>query len=155
MSISLTSPVTGGLQTGFTTPTYTLTPDTPSDTNGKQWAVTALGGTQAGVTSHSASSPFTFAYYKPKLYRLLGKPNPTTGLISNVPKNIHRLNVLKGVLVAAGQPTQVAYAKAEIGIPAGSETYDAANLRAMVSMLVGSVNQLSAELGNTIILNII
>lgn len=155
MTISLTTPVTGGAQTGFTAPTYTLTPDTASDVNGKQWAVTALGGTQAGVTAHAASSPFTWAYYKPKVYRLLGKPNPMTGLISNVPKNIHRFNTNKGVSIAAGQPVQVAYIKTEIGVPAGSESYDAPNLRAMVSMHVGSVTQISSGAGDTLVTNII
>jgi len=59
MTWSPTTPVTGGAQTGFTAPTYTLSVDTAPDINGKQHAVTALGGTQAGVTSHSVSNPFT------------------------------------------------------------------------------------------------
>lgn len=51
MTIALSSPVTGGAQTGFTSPTYTLTADTPpAGSGGKQYAATALGGTQAGVT---------------------------------------------------------------------------------------------------------
>lgn len=152
--ITLNSPVTGGTQTGFTAPTYTVTPDNASDVNGKQWAVTALGGTQALVRAHTATDPFTFTYWKPKFYRLLGKANPTTGLISNVPKNIHRINVFKGVQVAAGQPVQIAYVKAEVGIPAGSESYDAANLRAMCSLFTGGLWQIASGAGDTWITNI-
>jgi hypothetical protein len=49
MSISVTSPITGGAQTGLTSPTYTVVTDTaPPGNPGKQVAVTALGGTQAG-----------------------------------------------------------------------------------------------------------
>ncbi len=155
MTISLSSPVTGGAQTGFTSPTYTLTTDVASDVNGKQWAVTALGGTQVGVTSHAASSPFTWAYYKPKFYRVLGKPNPITGLISNVAKNVHRFNTSKGVMVAAGQPVQTLDIKTEIRVPAGSESYDAANVRGAVSLHVGAVTQISAGWGDTLVTNII
>jgi len=71
MSFNLTSPVTGASQTGFTAPTYTLTVDTAPDVNAKQWAVTALGGTQAGVSSHSVASPFTVTMFRPKVLRLL------------------------------------------------------------------------------------
>lgn len=59
MSFTLTSPITGAAQTGFTSPTYTLTSDLAPDNNGKQVAVTALGGTQVGVTTHSVAAPFT------------------------------------------------------------------------------------------------
>ena len=60
MAISLTSPITGAAVTGLTSPTYTVAVDTPPNTWSKQWAVTALGGTQTGVdTSSSASRPFT------------------------------------------------------------------------------------------------
>lgn len=155
MTIALSTPVTGGAQTGLTSPTYTLTTDTATDVNGKQWAVTALGGTQTGVTSHAASSPFTFAYYKPKLYRLLGKPNPTTGLIANVPKNVHRFHASKGVSVAVGQPIQLMDIKTEARIPSGAESYDPANVRACVSLYVGGVTQISSGWGDTLITNII
>jgi len=52
MSISLTN-VTGGAQTGFTTPGYTVAADNPPDaTTGKQWNVSAVPGTQTGARVH-------------------------------------------------------------------------------------------------------
>jgi len=42
MTFALSSPVTGAAQTGLTSPTYTVTADTPPDANAKQYAVTAL-----------------------------------------------------------------------------------------------------------------
>ena len=102
MSFALTSPITGLAQTGFTAPTYTIVTDIAPDVSGKQVAVTALGGTQAGVTAHSMASPFTITFFRPKVFRFLGKPNPTTGLIKDVPRNTFKLITRKGVLPLAG-----------------------------------------------------
>lgn len=56
MTISLTTPVTGAAQTGLTSPTYTHVVDTPPNAYTKQYAVTALGGTQTGVDVHGRRS---------------------------------------------------------------------------------------------------
>jgi hypothetical protein len=151
MSFSLTSPVTGGAQTGFTTPTYTLVTDNFPDVNGKQVAVSALGGTQAGVTVHSVSSPFTIAAVRPKAYKVLGKTNPTTGLLPSVPTNQFKVITRKGVVPLAGQPFATARITTLVEIPAGSDTADAANLRAMFSAHIGALNQQSAGLGDTVV----
>jgi hypothetical protein len=153
MAISLGN-ITGGAQTGFTTPGYTVTADVASDTNGKQWAITAITGTQAGVTSHSPQSPFTWSYWRPKVAKLL----PAIGLnaqYSNVPLNKHVMITRKGVTIAANQPPRVAQARIELEIPAGAESYDAANVRALISATVGALNQLSAGIGDTTTSNIL
>lgn len=151
MSVNLTSPLTGGAQTGFTTPTYTHQVDVAPDVNGKQVAITALGGTQAGVTVHSQSSPFTANYVRPKAFKALGKPNPVTGLLPSVPHNKHVLIVRKGVLPLAGQPYAVMTIRCEMDIPAGADTADPANIRACISVLVGYLNQQSAGVGDTLV----
>ncbi len=150
--ITLPSPtITGGAQTNFTSPTYTTSPDAAVDTNQKQVAITGLGGTQVGVTSHSVSSPFLVSATRPKQFAVLGKPNPVTGLIANVPMNKYRVRTLKGVIPLAGQPNQVASISTELSIPAGSDTADAANLRAMISAHIGTLTAISAGLGDTIV----
>jgi len=151
MTIALSTPVTGGAQTGFTAPTYTISADIAADLNGKQWAVTALGGTQTGVTTHSQSSPFTWSYYRAKFFKVLGKANPITGIINNVPKNTHKIFTRKGVTPAVNQPVQIATIASEINIPAGADVYDQANLRAMLSLHIGALNQLSAAMGDTVV----
>jgi hypothetical protein len=98
MTISVSSPITGTAQTGFTSPTYTVAADTAPDVNAKQWAVTGLGGTQTGVTVHSIASPFTLTYWRPKIMRILRIPNPTTGILSDVPNNVHSVLTRKGVV---------------------------------------------------------
>lgn len=151
MSWLLTSPITGGAQTGFTSPTYTHVSDIAPEINGRQVAVSALGGTQTGVTAHSVSSPFTITYVKPKNNKVLGKPNPVTGLLPSVPMNTHKVIIRKGVLPLAGQPYSTLRMVCTFDIPAGSDTADPANIRAAFSALVGAINQQSAGLGDTAI----
>jgi hypothetical protein len=155
MTITVTTPVTGGAQTGFTSPTYTLTADIAPDNNGKQNAVTALGGTQTGVTTHSVASPFTVTAIRPKVFRALGKPNPVTGLVKDVPRNVYKVLVRKGVTPLANQPFTTMLATAIIEVPAGADTYDAPNVRAAISMLVGALSQQSAGVGDTAVSGII
>lgn len=151
MSWSLTSPITGGAQTGFTTPTYTHVADVAPDVNGKQVAVSALGGTQAGVTVHSVASPFTVTIVRPKVFKTLGPVVPNTGLVARVPKNSWKIIVRKGVTPLAGQPASLMIIKIDIDVPAGSDTADAANIRAAISAAVGALNQQSAGLGDTLV----
>lgn len=156
MSLTITSPVTGGAQTGLTTPTYTLATDTAPSNSGKQYAVSAIGGTQAGVdTTSSPSRPFTITGSRPTVLRQAPAVNQVTGLIGNVPNNVYKVGVRKGVTVLAGQTPRVAQAWLEISIPAGADTADAPNVRAMLSLLIGSLNQISASLGDTTVTGVI
>jgi hypothetical protein len=155
MSFALTSPITGQAQTGFTAPTYTHVTDSAPDISGKQVAVTALGGTQTGVTTHSMSSPFTLTFFRPKVFRFLGKPNPTTGLIKDIPRNTFKLITRKGVLPLAGQPFQNLQITTTIDLPAGSDTADAPNVRAALSAHFGALVQQSAGVGDTAVSGVV
>lgn len=152
MSIAWTTPITGSAQTGLTSPTYTTTADTaPAGNPGKQVAVTALGGTQTGVTVHSVASPFTLNFTRPANLRVLGNPNPVTGVVTNVPNNTYKLITRKGVLPLAGQPYRVAIITTTADIPAGADLADAANIRAASSAHIGGLNQQSPGFGDLMI----
>lgn len=151
MTWSLTSPVTGGAQTGFTSPTYTLTTDVAPDVNGKQSAVTALGGTQTGVRTHAVSDPFTVTFVRPKSPKALPSANPVTGKYASIPRNTYGVIVRKGVNVAANVAPEVAIARVYIDVPAGSDSYDAANIRALMSLLAGVLSQQSSGAGDTLV----
>jgi hypothetical protein len=155
MSWSLTSPITGAAQTGLTSPTYTHVADTAPDITGKQVAVTALGGTQTGVTTHTIASPFTITVFRPKAFRSLGKPNPVTGVIKDVPRNTFKVITRKGVTPLSGQPFQNLQITTSIEVPAGSDTADAANVRAALSAHLGALSQQSAGLGDTCIAGVL
>lgn len=148
MSFSPSSPLTGASQADLTSPTYTLTSDTfPGGTNGEQYAVTALGGTQTGVTTHTVSSPFTIAMVRPKTLKGLGMPN-AAGNYPNVPVNVYKLITRKGVTPAADQPERVATVITEIRVPAGSELYDHPEVQAMLSAHIGCLDDQSSGIGD-------
>jgi hypothetical protein len=151
MTWSLTTPVTGGAQTGFTAPTYTVALDKAPDVNGTQYAVTALGGTQAGVTTHSMSSPFFVSFWRPKTFKSVGKTNPVTGLLPSVAYNVFKQVVQKGMIPLAGQPVKPSSISTVFSVLAGADTADAANVRAMVSFDVGVRSQTSSGLGDTLV----
>nr|UJQ85170.1 MAG: hypothetical protein 2 [Leviviridae sp.] len=149
MSTTIPASITGAAQTGFTSPTYTTVVDTQPDFNAKQSYVSAAGGTQTGVTIHSVSSPFTLAFWKPKIMKMLGVPNPTTGVISSVPRNTYKCITRKGVTPAANQVAEVMVIRTEIDVPAGADTFDIANVRAALSAHIGLLSNQSAGLGDT------
>jgi hypothetical protein len=152
MSISVTSPITGSAQTGLTAPTYTVTPDTaPPGNPGKQVAVTALGGTQTGVTTHSVAAPFTINFTRPATLRVLGVPNPVTGVIAIIPVNTYKCITRKGVLPLAGQAWAVMVGQTYFDVPAGADLTDAPNIRAGLSAHIGALNQQSAGFGDLFI----
>lgn len=155
MAVTFTSPITGLAQTGLTSPTYTHVSDVAPDTNGRQVAVTALGGTQTGVTTHSSASPFTINVVRPKVFKFLGKAHPVTGVIANVPKNVFKLITRKGVIPLAGQPYQTMITSTVIEVPAGADTADAANVRACLSAHFGALSQQSAGFGDTSVTGIL
>lgn len=149
MTISLSTPITGLAQTGFTTPTYTITADTPPNANAKQWAVTALGGTQTGVIAHSVSAPFTVTFFRPQNPQVLAPIDPVTGVLRKVPTNIYKMVVRKGAVPLAGQAYKTAILRCEMEVPAGTDTADSANIRAMLSAGFGALSQISSGIGDT------
>jgi hypothetical protein len=155
MTWNPSSPVTGGAQTGFTSPTYTLTTDTAPDVNGKQHAVTAIGGTQTGVRSHSVSDPFTVTFIRPKNPRALQSANPVTGRYGAIPRNSYGLVVRKGVNYAANQAPEMAILRIQIEVPAGSDSYDPANIRAMLSLASGALFEQASGAGDTLVSGIL
>lgn len=148
MSISLSSPVTGSAQTGLTSPTYTLVAGNAPDANGKMYVVSALGGTQTGVTVHTNSSPFSFTFWIPKFIRAVGKLN-SLGFIVNNPVNVYKAITRKGVLPAANERAQPCIITTSISVPAGADTYDSVSVNAALSLHIGSLSQLSAGIGDT------
>lgn len=157
MSFDLTSPVTGSAQTGLTSPTYTIVTDSaPPGMAGKQYAVSAIGGTQTGVdTTSSPSRPFTVTLERQAVLRQLGAVDPVTGQLRSVPKNVYKIRVRKGVTPLTGQQAALLLATLAIEVPAGSDSADPANIRAALSLLIGSLDQISASIGDTLVTGVI
>lgn len=150
MTLATSSPVTGAAQTGLTSPTYTLAADIAPAANGKQYAVTALGGTQTGVTIHSVSVPFTLTWWRQLILKTLPSANPITGVIKNIPMNTTKFVVRKGLIPAVNQNPVIGTVTCIVNVPAGAETYDSANMRALLSLAIGALSQNSAGIGDTV-----
>jgi len=118
------------------------------DSNVKQVAVTALGGTQTGADVHSVARPFTVAFWWPKVLRVLPALNGS-GQLPSVPMNTYKVITRKGVTPLAGQPSRTMLVTTTIDVPAGSDTADAANVRAALSAHLGALTQQSAGIGDT------
>jgi len=155
MSFNPTSPVTGAAITGFTSPTYTLTVDQAPGPNGKQYAVTALGGTQANVDAHSVSKPFTLTFFKPLSLKTLPAANPVTGILKSIPVNSYKLVSRKGAVPSINQVAQVARITTTIDVPAGTDTYEPEELKALLSAHFGVLSQQSSGIADAITTGII
>jgi len=125
--------------------------DVAPSINGKQYAVTVLGGTQTNVRVHAISDPFTITYERPAQPKALPSANPVTGRYGTIPKNRHVFRVRKGVYFAANQAPEVALFELTMNIPAGSDAYDSVKIRAAPSALIGSASQLSSGMGDTLV----
>jgi len=151
MTLTVTTPVTGAAQTGFTTPTYTLLTDVAPVVYGRQYAVSAVGGTQTGVRVHAVSDPFTATLQRAAVLKPLPAPNPVTLRYGSIPKNTTLINIRKGVNCAANQPPETMTCRLYIDTPAGADSFDAPNCRAALSLLIGVLSQISSGLGDTVV----
>lgn len=151
MSFNPSSPITGAAIAAFTAPTYTLVSDTAPNINGKQYAVTALGGTQPNVDVNSVSKPFTLTFFRPPQLRVLPQANPVTGVIKNVPVNSYKLITRKGALPSANQAAAVARITTTIDVPAGTDTFEPEDIKAMISAHFGALWAQSSGIGDTVV----
>jgi hypothetical protein len=149
MTISVSSPVTGGAQTGLTSPTYSTVVDQAPDVNAKQWYVSALGGTQTNVRIHTASDPFTLSWWRDKSTKVLSQLS-AAGQYLNVPKNRQKFITRKGVRVGANQPSELMLIRTEIELPANAEVFDMPNVAAALSAHFGAIAQQSAGWGDSV-----
>lgn len=154
MTWSPDSSTTGGAQTGFTSPIFTLVDDTAPTVNGKQKAVSAIGGSGFTASANSISKPFTATFYKPVSPRSIPAINPLSGARGSIPNNQYKLVVRKGGLAAADVPV-TAVARLTIDIPAGMDSYNPDEVRAMISFLVGVLSEESADLGDTVVTGVL
>lgn len=155
MSFAPSTPVTGATVAGLTSPTYTIVTDVAPSINGKQYAVSALGGTQTNVDVNTVSKPFTISFFRPVSLKVLPQANPVTGIVKNVPMNTYKLITRKGVQPAVNQSTMVARITTTIEVPAGSDTYEPEDIRALISSHFGTGWAQASGIADTVISGVI
>jgi|SwirhirootsSR3_FD_contig_111_895909_length_2970_multi_4_in_0_out_0_2 hypothetical protein len=146
--------ITGSAQTNLSSPVYTWVADLPPDAASKQWAVSALAGTQTGVRVHTAGDPFTLAIRRGR-YNSLPAKNPVNGSYPNVPMNRIEILSRKGVYIDSANTVRVANLRLIAELPAGCEQFDAPNIRALCSNLFGVIAEESSDLGDTYVSGLI
>lgn len=149
--MALASPLTGATMTGYlTSPTYTVAADLAPAPNGKQYAVTALGGTQTSVDISSVAKPFTVTMFKPALLKQLPVVNPVTGVLPAVGRNVFKVITRKGVLPLAGQSPVVLLIESSISVPVGAGDADPNSVAAALSLHIGALWEQSNEIMDTV-----
>lgn len=149
MSFAPTSPVTGAAVAGFTAPTYTLSSDTAPNANSKQYAISALGGTQANVDVNAVSKPFTLTMFRPPQLKALPQANVTTGVIKDLPVNSYKILTRKGAVPAANQVPAAIRIYTVVEVPAGVDSYEPEELKAAWSCHVGALSGNSSAICDT------
>jgi hypothetical protein len=122
--------------------------------NGKQRAVTAIGGSGFTASANTISKPFTSTFYKPTTPKALPPANPNTGLRGAIPNNQYKLIIRKGGLAAADVPVTL-IVRLTIDVPAGMDSYNPDEVRAAMSYLVGLLSEESADLGDTVVTGVL
>lgn len=150
MAFNPTSPVTGGAQTGFTNPGYTIGVANAPAVNAKAYDVLTLTGTQPGATAASVSSPFNVVIYKPRQYASAGVVDGN-GILRGVGYNDYALNITKGMLPLAGQQPLLGRAWCKFRVPGGADLASPGEIKAMISFLSGLLTQQPAGIGDMLI----
>jgi large exoprotein involved in heme utilization and adhesion len=102
-----------------------------SDNRSKVWYVSAIGGTQVGVVTHSLDNPKQVILKKPARFLNASGFNTASGKFNNVPRNTSKVITRSSAHISASQ-TEVFPITTEFNIPAGSMAYDAANVEAAI-----------------------
>lgn len=118
--------------------------------NGKQYAVTAVGGTGNTPRVHGSGDPFTATYFKVASYKTLGPLN-AAGFPSRVPRNVDKWVFRKGVIPHTSLAAQPAIITVTIDRPAGTESNNPIDMRALLSFAYGVLSQQSSGNGDTVI----
>jgi hypothetical protein len=144
---------TGGAQAGLTSPTYTFVAAVAPSANSRKYVVTTLGGTQTNVRTHTAGDPFSLLLRNAP-YRARPVQNPVTGEYGNVPLNRTEFVFEKGLKIDSAGSIRVGRIRITAELPAGSESNDAINIQALCSFAIGTLNEESSDIGESLTLGV-
>lgn len=150
--LSPDSSITGGTEAAFTTPTYTLTSDSAPEALSRLWIVSALGGTQTDVRSHSGGDPFRLLVRRFP-YRVLPPKNPNNGAYGSVPNNKAEIIVTKGLKIDSAGTIRNGEVRITVSLPAGCEVNDPKNVRALGCFSLGLWTEEAQDFNDSMILS--
>jgi len=134
MPITLSSPVSGvSSQPDLTSPTFTVVAIPAAVDGALSYGVSALGGTQTGVSAHSLAKPFTHTAYANMNIRTSDK----TGTAVNKTRTMTR----KGLVCDALGTIRQGSIEMILRLPAGSEQFDPVSVQSLISCSLGCNSQ--------------
>lgn len=151
MSLTITGTIAGTAVTSAASPVFTATEDTSAGPNFRRWYITTVASAN-GASAHSVSSPFYIELHRPAVF----KPQPIydqtgTRIVSGpIGRNTYKIRIVKGVATSTSTPSILLFEGA-FQVPAGSDTADAPNVRVVLSLLGGLINEDSANLAETFV----
>lgn len=145
MSINLAGPTAAVTTSQLTAATYTFVTDMAQDARSKVFVVSALGGTQTGVSAHTVDAPKQMIFKKPASFAQPSGYNQVSGRYGKVPKNTTRVMFRGSAKVAANQWEGLPISM-DIGVPAGAVSYDRANVEASVTAFIAGLWDQKEEL---------
>lgn len=140
MAWNLSSPVTGQAIGALVTPTFTFAPGNVANQLSKAFIVTVLGGTQAGVETHSVGNPFIAMAMVPATFKVQGLSSNGVGTVTNG-YNVFKTQITKGVVVDAAGNRRVCIHREETLVPPGADVYDLESIASMFSCRKGIIDQ--------------
>lgn len=155
MAFTPTTPVTGQVISPLAAPTYTLATDTPLSIFEKQWLVSALGGTQAGVVAHTADRPFTIRSKRPSKIKnlVISAYNGIVAVYKSVPINQYDILVnTRGKIDSTGTTFGPIRCRLTIDAAAGIPANDVPQLTAALSLLLGACVQQAVGVRDNVVL---
>jgi hypothetical protein len=146
MSTTIPSTITGVNIASLSSMVLNVATAAAPETNAKRGIVTSLAsGTAANVRFHSVSDPFDLTVWAPKQPRALPNANPN-GVRPAIPMNSYAIVMRKGLRAASDVASIASPLEVKFSVPAGAESYDAANLAALLSAAAGLLNVLADDL---------
>jgi len=137
MAFSPASPVTGAAISGFTSPTMTLALDIAPTPYGRQYAISALGGTQTGASPNSPTLPYTVTMVRPTMLKSIAPIKTGSNQLTANNRNIWKMVFRKGAVLNANGTIGIAISHIDWDLPAGMEAFAAAELKTLISFQIG------------------
>lgn len=150
MSLTITGTIAGTAVSSAPTPVFTATEDSSAGPNFRRWYITSTATSNA--SAHSVSKPFYIELHRPAVFKPAPQFDQTgTRIVSGpVGRNTYKIRIIKGVDAASNVPA-ICLFEGTFQVPSGADVSDPGNVRAVLSLLGGLINEDSANLAETFV----
>jgi len=145
MAINLIGPTPAVTAGSLTLATYTFASDMNLDGRTRAYVVSALGGTQTGVTVNTIDKPKQVLFKRPPAFRSPSGFNASANRFTTVPRNTFKVLGKYGVNVTSNQ-IEMATFNLDLNIPAGAVAQDRASVDAAILSYIAALYDQKEEI---------